>query len=297
ALLRPECIRTKVLMRTHLLCKRGARAWRTGAAVWEVEASQMSHELLPIYQWVTRDVLGALSILGQDYLDELKLSHVIFSGGDLEWRYRVEATRPWEWVYFLNLDHPIVPNWLWVNEVMLTEFGIRVLFTNFQQLLLDRAFVAPSQLNPNAWSSIRCFKLVNEFLELPLTLLSLEWDDRFPSFWSSDAGLDYVLVTYQRLNADQKDIADILVHLFSRDNLNPKSILGRLDEWRWPKTTLPLLASEDSCVLPRLDPPPRPPRFLPLRIGHRLCRLGLWVRLKLCRKGGVQATLSVSPIS
>ncbi|MED6141843.1 hypothetical protein PIB30_107475, partial [Stylosanthes scabra] len=33
--------------------------------------------------------------------------------------------------------------------------------------LLQRCFVAPSQFHPNAWSSIRCFELVTEYLELP----------------------------------------------------------------------------------------------------------------------------------
>ncbi|MED6169135.1 hypothetical protein PIB30_018473 [Stylosanthes scabra] len=50
---------------------------------------------------------------------------------------------------------------------MFTEFGIRVPFTDFQQRLLNRACVAPSQLHPNAWVSIRCFELVTEWLQLP----------------------------------------------------------------------------------------------------------------------------------
>ncbi|MED6211878.1 hypothetical protein PIB30_077808 [Stylosanthes scabra] len=50
---------------------------------------------------------------------------------------------------------------------MFTKFGIQVPFTEFQQRLLNRACVAPSQLHPNAWSSIRCFELVAEFLQLP----------------------------------------------------------------------------------------------------------------------------------
>ncbi|MED6185452.1 hypothetical protein PIB30_057210 [Stylosanthes scabra] len=50
---------------------------------------------------------------------------------------------------------------------MFIEFGVRVPFTDFQQRLLNRASVAPSQLHPNAWSSIRSFKLVTAFLGLP----------------------------------------------------------------------------------------------------------------------------------
>ncbi|MED6210587.1 hypothetical protein PIB30_065522 [Stylosanthes scabra] len=213
--------------------------------------------------------------------------------GDLERRYRVEAARRGERVCFINLDHPTVPHWLWVNEVMFTEFGMRVPFSDFQQRLLNRASVAPSQLHPNAWSSIRCFELVTEFLELPqdpevfLYLfklycsntsgktkkgymsvrpgknrkifvlyedsfhdfkgryfkifpvrdhrpfwLSLEGDGRFPSYWSDQAGFEIVPATYQRLNADQRDTADILVHLFAKNNLNPKFIMNNSDEAR-----------------------------------------------------------------
>ncbi|MED6188128.1 hypothetical protein PIB30_083085 [Stylosanthes scabra] len=117
-------------------------------AVRVVEAAQMLHELPTIYCWVTGDVLGAPPILSQGYLDELKLSGVIFEGGDLERRYRVEAARPGD-------------------RVMFTEFGVRVPFSDFQQRLLNWDFVAPSQLHPNAWSAIRCFELVTEYLELP----------------------------------------------------------------------------------------------------------------------------------
>ncbi|MED6145008.1 hypothetical protein PIB30_020998 [Stylosanthes scabra] len=229
-----------------------------GAAVREVEVAQMPHELPSIYRWVTRDVLGSPPILDQGYLDELKLTGVIFGGGDLERRYRVEAARPGDWVCYLNLDHPTVPNWLWVNEVIFTEFRVRVSFSGFQQRLLNRASVAPSQLHPNAWSAIRCFELVNEFLELPqdpevfLYLftffspntedfpvgehrpfwMSFEGQGRFPPYWSRDAGMEHVPITYKGLSADQKDTADILVKLFSERNLKPKSVLGSPSEAR-----------------------------------------------------------------
>ncbi|MED6196998.1 hypothetical protein PIB30_052643 [Stylosanthes scabra] len=238
-------------------------------------AVQLPRELPFIYRWVTHDVLGTLSALDQQYLDELKLTGVLFGGGggDLEWRYRVEAARRGERVCFINLDHPTVPHWLWVNEVMFTEFGVRVPCSDFQQRLLNRAFVAPSKLHPNAWSSIRCFELVTEFLELPqdpevflylfkpycsntsgktkkgymsvrpgknrkiFTLYEdsfhdFKGDGRFTPYWSDQAGFEIVPATYQRLNADQRDTADILVHLFSKNNLNLKFIMNNSDEAR-----------------------------------------------------------------
>ncbi|MED6196708.1 hypothetical protein PIB30_049891 [Stylosanthes scabra] len=135
--------------------------------VREVEGAQMPHELNPLYNWVTRDVLGSPSTLTEDYLKSLKESGVICGGGEEEEHYRVKLPRRGERVCKLNLEHPRVPHWLWVNEVMFTEFGVRIPFTPFQQRLLQRCFVAPSQFHPNAWSSIRCFELVTEYLELP----------------------------------------------------------------------------------------------------------------------------------
>ncbi|MED6147024.1 hypothetical protein PIB30_040132 [Stylosanthes scabra] len=104
-----------------------------GGRVREVEGAQMPHELNPLYSWATRDVLGSPSTLTEDYLKSLKESGVICGGGEEEEHYRVELPRRGERVCELNLEHPRVPHWLWVNE-----------------RLLQRCFVAPSQFHPNA---------------------------------------------------------------------------------------------------------------------------------------------------
>ncbi|MED6124913.1 hypothetical protein PIB30_063409 [Stylosanthes scabra] len=226
-----------------------------------VMAVQILHELLSIYRWVSNDVLGAPSILDQGYLDKLK-----GTGSSLEQRYRVEAARRGERVCYLNLDHPIVPHWLWVNEVMFTDFGVWVPFTVFQQRLLNQASVAPSQLHPNAWASIRCFELVTDFLQLPqepevfccfFKFYSLNtsgrtkkgymsvrptknrkiftlYEDSFHDFKGRDqAGFDIAPVKYEGLNADKKDTADIFTFLFSKNNLSSKSLLGSPEEsWK-----------------------------------------------------------------
>ncbi|MED6165287.1 hypothetical protein PIB30_098151 [Stylosanthes scabra] len=126
---------------------------------------------------------------------------------ELEGRYRVEAARPGDRVCYLNLDHPTVPNWLWVNELMLTEFGVRVPFTDFQQRLLNRASIAPSQLHPNAWGGSR-----RTGVGMPACIMS-----RLP---------------IKGLNTDQKDTADILVKLFSKRKLKPKTVLSNPSEAR-----------------------------------------------------------------
>ncbi|MED6125689.1 hypothetical protein PIB30_071005 [Stylosanthes scabra] len=254
----------------------------------------MPHELNPLYNWATRDVLGSPSTLTEDYLKSLKESGVICGGGEEEKHYRVELPRRGERICELNLEHPRVPHKLWVNEVMFTEFGVRIPFTHFQQRLLQRCFIALSQFHPNAWLSIWCFELVTEYLELPqdpevflylLTVfspnaegktkkgymsvrpgkyrkifglyeesfhdfkgryfkvfavgdhppfwLTLERNaGRFPSYWSKDAGLNYVPVSYKRLNDEQKDTADILLWLFSKRFLKPKAVLGNPERTR-----------------------------------------------------------------
>ncbi|MED6107522.1 hypothetical protein PIB30_014816 [Stylosanthes scabra] len=183
--------------------------------VREVEGAQMPHEPNPLYHWVNRDVMGSPCILTEDYLAELKRSGVIFGGGEEESLYRVELPRRGE------------------------------------RRLLQRCFVAPSQFHPNAWSAIRCFESVTEFLELPqdpkvflflFTVFSPNVDGkakkgcmsvrpegdagRFPSYWSKDAGVNYIPVSYRKLNEEQRDTADILLWLFSKQNLSPKVILG-----------------------------------------------------------------------
>ncbi|MED6135257.1 hypothetical protein PIB30_044693 [Stylosanthes scabra] len=193
----------------------------------EVEVVQMPHELPFIYHWVSRDVLGSPSILSQDYLDELKLSGVIFGAESLRGNIG---------------SKPSIP------------------FFDFQQHLLKQASIAPSQLHPNTWSAIRCLKLVTKFLELPqepemknretihkiysgstqslclrpLFSITIEISTKPPSFKVLDKPLqqEHLNLTPHGLNADQKDIADILVFLFSKHNLDPKSILGRPEDAR-----------------------------------------------------------------
>ncbi|MED6122780.1 hypothetical protein PIB30_043071 [Stylosanthes scabra] len=193
---------------------------------------------------------------------------------------------------------------------------------NFQQRLLNRASVAPSQLHPNSWSSIRCFELVTEFLELPqdpevflylfklyssntsgktkkgymsvrpgkhrkiLALyedsfhdfkgryfkifpvrnhrpfwLSLEGDGRFPPYWSNQADFEIVPATYQRLNADQRDTADILVHLFAQNNLNPKFLMNNSDEAR--KAVVEMAGNDVTLARLRRLIRPAPAKSLP----------------------------------
>ncbi|MED6221090.1 hypothetical protein PIB30_051090 [Stylosanthes scabra] len=74
--------------------------------------------------------------------------------------------------------------------------------------------------------------------------LSLEGDGWFPLYWSDQAGFEIVPATYQLLNANQRDTANILIHMFAQNNLNPKFLMNNSDEARKaslpsPSTTVP----------------------------------------------------------
>ncbi|MED6205862.1 hypothetical protein PIB30_021654 [Stylosanthes scabra] len=194
--------------------------------VHEVEEAQMPHELNPLYNWATCDVLGSPSTLTEDYLKSLKESDVICGGGEEEEHYRVEHPRRGERICELNLEHPRVPHWLWVNELV----------TEYLELPQDpEVFLYLfTVFSPNAEGKTKKgYMSVFPVGDHPLFWLTLERDvGRFPSYWSKDAGLNYVPVSYKRLNDEQRDTADILLWLFSKRFLKPKAVLGNPERAR-----------------------------------------------------------------
>ncbi|MED6140319.1 hypothetical protein PIB30_092031 [Stylosanthes scabra] len=218
----------------------------TVVAAREVEAAQMPHELDPLYNWVNRDVLGSPTTLTEEYLAELKLSGVICGGGDEEGRYQVELPRPGERVCYLNLEHPRVPHWLWLNEVMFTEFRdpevFLYLLTFFSPNTEGKAKKGYMSVRSGKYRKI--FGLYEEsfhdfkgryFKVLPvgdhhLFWLTLEGDAGwFPPYWSFEVALNYTPVMNKKLNVDQRDTTDILLWLFSKRPLKPKAILGKYE--------------------------------------------------------------------
>ncbi|MED6107607.1 hypothetical protein PIB30_015567 [Stylosanthes scabra] len=132
--------------------------------VREVEGAQMPHELNPLYDWVNRDVLGSPCTMTEDYLTELKNSDVIFGGGEEEDHYRVE-----------------LPRW--------GERG-RKIFGLYEESFHD--------------FKGRYFK-VFAVGDHPPFWLTLERDaGRFPSYWSKDAGVNYVPTAYRKLNEEHR---------------------------------------------------------------------------------------------
>ncbi|MED6124419.1 hypothetical protein PIB30_058718 [Stylosanthes scabra] len=165
-------------------------------------------------------MLGMPSSLDQQYLDELKLTGVLFGGGDLEQRYRVEAAHRGEWgpevfLYLFKLysSNTSGKTKKWYMSVRPGKH--RKIFGLYEDSFHD--------------FKSRYFKIFPVGDHRPFWL-SLEGDGLFPPYWSDQAGFDVVPITYQRRNADQRDTADILLHLFSKNNLAPKSLLNNPGE-------------------------------------------------------------------
>ncbi|MED6193153.1 hypothetical protein PIB30_016455 [Stylosanthes scabra] len=232
----------------------------------EVGAAQMPYEPNPLYYWVNRDVMGSPCTLTEDYLTELKRSGVICGGGEVERLYRVELPRRGEGVRTklgtsLLLQRCFVaPSQFHQNAgsaircfELVTEFlelpqdpeVFLFLFTVFSPNADGKAKKGYMSVWPGKGRRIfglyeesfhdfkgRYFKVFPVGDHLPFWL-TLERDvGRFPSYWSRDVGVNYALVSYRKLNEEQRDTADVLLWLFSKQCLKPKAILGNPERAR-----------------------------------------------------------------
>ncbi|XP_057737170.1 uncharacterized protein LOC130954448 [Arachis stenosperma] len=177
---------------------------------------------------------------------------------------------------------------MWLYIAMFASLGVRIPFSPFQMVLLNRCDIASSQLHPNSWASIRCFEMVCEYLELPVSVevflwffvlmnpfkegrakkgymsfrkaqgrqifglfgdffhgfkekyfkvrplegrhpfwLTLEGKRRIPTYWSFGAGSNtFTKVTYEGLIPQNKKVADVLLVIFGKNNVNPHLLMG-----------------------------------------------------------------------
>ncbi|MED6161828.1 hypothetical protein PIB30_064400 [Stylosanthes scabra] len=148
------------------------------------EVVQIPRELPFIYRWVTNDVLGTPSALDQEYLDELKLTGVLFGGGT--------------WSGDTGWKLPAVGS----GCASLTSITQPFLIATSPQSSLRGPVATPSKcmvinsllrvgdqvLGVASGSGGRYFKIFPVGDHRPFWL-SLEGDGRFPSYWSDQAGL------------------------------------------------------------------------------------------------------------
>ncbi|MED6192502.1 hypothetical protein PIB30_010707 [Stylosanthes scabra] len=194
----------------------------------------------------------------KDYLTELKSFGVICGGGEEERLYRVEVPHRGERRLLQRCFvapsqfHPNAWSAIRCFELV-TKFlelpqdpeVFLFLFTVFSPNADGKAKKGYMSVRPG--KGRRIFGLYEEsfhdfkgqyFKVFPVGdhqpfWLTLEGDaSRFPSYWSKDAGVNYVPVSYRKLNDEQRDTTDILLWLFSKQNLRPKAILGNPERGR-----------------------------------------------------------------
>ncbi|MED6225027.1 hypothetical protein PIB30_089823 [Stylosanthes scabra] len=121
-----------------------------------------------LYDWVATEVLGTRSKVTKEYLDEMLKENIVFAPNHCT-KYKLEVPDVNERICFINHRAGEVPDWLWVYDYLFTRVRIRIPLTLFQQEILRRSAVAPSQLHPNSWAFIRLFELVCQALGLPVS--------------------------------------------------------------------------------------------------------------------------------
>ena len=100
-----------------------------------------------------------------EFLRSLREEHLITPEGNYEEEYILEAPHVNEKVYYM--DHGRCLNWIWMYDVLISKFGVRIPFTHFQFTILERIGATPSQLHPNSWVMIRGFKIICQYLKVP----------------------------------------------------------------------------------------------------------------------------------
>ena len=119
-----------------------------------------SSAILPIYKWVDPKVLGIPSRLTSEFLKSLREEHLLTLEGEYEGEYILEEPDVDERVCYLNLAGG--PRWMWMYDILVSKFSVRIPFTHFHFTVLERTGAAPSQLHPNSWAMIRGFKIICE---------------------------------------------------------------------------------------------------------------------------------------
>ena len=69
-----------------------------------------------------------------EFMRSLKEEHLITPKGEYEEEYVSEAPNVNERVCYVN--HGKGPNWMWIYNVLISKFGVRIPFTHFQFTIL-----------------------------------------------------------------------------------------------------------------------------------------------------------------
>ena len=101
-----------------------------------------------IYRWVDPEVMGIPSRVTLEFLKSLREEHLLTSEGEYEGEYILEVSGADERVCYINLVGG--PRWMWMYDILISKFGVRVPFTHFQFIILKWIGATPSKLHPIA---------------------------------------------------------------------------------------------------------------------------------------------------
>ncbi|MED6217219.1 hypothetical protein PIB30_015553 [Stylosanthes scabra] len=118
-------------------------------------------------KWVDSDVLGAKSVVGDEFVESF-YEHYSSCVSDVEGsRYRVVAPDSEDRVCHVDLESE---SCIFVYEAIFAKVGIRIPFTEFEIEVLKGCEIAPSQIHPNSWGFIRGFEVICQEFGIPTSL-------------------------------------------------------------------------------------------------------------------------------
>ena len=75
------------------------------------------------------EILGTPSFMTSEFLSHFKEENLLMPEGEYEEGYIMEAPSSSERVCYIN--HWRGPNWMWMYDVLISKYGVQVLFTYF----------------------------------------------------------------------------------------------------------------------------------------------------------------------
>ncbi|MED6164987.1 hypothetical protein PIB30_095408 [Stylosanthes scabra] len=117
--------------------------------------------------WVDSSVLGAKSIVDDEFVVQFRKHHEFCASEVEKGRYEVVAPSSEDRACYVD---PEGVNCIFVYEPIFTRIGVRVPFTEFEMEVLRECEVAPSQIHPNSWGFLRAYEVVCRELGFPTSL-------------------------------------------------------------------------------------------------------------------------------
>ncbi|MED6145655.1 hypothetical protein PIB30_027374 [Stylosanthes scabra] len=117
--------------------------------------------------WVDLDVLGAKSVVDEEFVESFNEHYSSCVGSVGEGGYQVIAPDSEDRVYYVDVEND---SCIFVYEAIFTKVGIRLLFTEFEVEVLKGCGIAPSQIHPNSWGFIRGFEVICHEFGFPTSL-------------------------------------------------------------------------------------------------------------------------------